>query len=360
MLYIRADGNTDIGMGHVMRCLSIAEAAADIDSINRPVFITADEDCCGIIRDRGFQAIVLNTDYRDMMSELPQLEKIFNKEYDILLVDSYQVSREYYIALRKLVKTACLEDMGDTYPVGLLINYNIYAPQLEQNYKAQNDNVQNQNSEPSAIYPEQLLLGAKYMPLRKAFQKPSEYVVRDKVTNVTISTGGSDPFFAASALTDALINDSYIQENNINLHIVSGPFNSFVNQLKGKYQACKNITIHEAVKDMRSLFLESDVVISATGSTIYEISSLGVPMIVFYFAENQRRGAEALEKLTDIVNAGCFTDNSEAVTSKAADALRKCIRDKSYRMLLNQQEVGLIDGKGAARIASVLADIQSR
>ena len=27
MLYIRADGNTDIGMGHVMRCLSIAEAA---------------------------------------------------------------------------------------------------------------------------------------------------------------------------------------------------------------------------------------------------------------------------------------------------------------------------------------------
>ncbi len=30
MLYIRADGNTGIGMGHVMRCLAVAEAAADI------------------------------------------------------------------------------------------------------------------------------------------------------------------------------------------------------------------------------------------------------------------------------------------------------------------------------------------
>lgn len=355
MLYIRADGNTDIGMGHVMRCLSIAEAAADIDSLHKPVFITADKDCCGIIMDRGFQTIVLNTDYRYMMRELPQLENIFDKESDVLLVDSYQVSREYYIALRKLVKTACLEDMGDSYPVDLLINYNIYAPQLEQNY-----NSQNQNDEPSDIYPEQVLLGAKYMPLRKAFQKPSKYAVRDKVKNVTITTGGSDPFFAASALASALISDSYIRENNIHLHIVSGPFNSFVNQLKGKYKECKNVTIHESVKDMRRLFLHSDVVISATGSTIYEISSLGVPMIVFYFAENQRQGAEALEKLTDIVNTGCFTDNSEAVTSKAADALKKCIRDKSYRMLLNQQEIGLIDGKGAARIASVLADIQSR
>ena len=62
----------------------------------------------------------------------------------------------------------------------------------------------------------------------------------------------------------------------------------------------------KGVKDMRSLLLESDVVISATGSTIYEVSSLGVPMIVFYFAENQRQGAEALGALTDIVNAGCF------------------------------------------------------
>ncbi|MDE7477771.1 MAG: UDP-2,4-diacetamido-2,4,6-trideoxy-beta-L-altropyranose hydrolase [Lachnospiraceae bacterium] len=358
MLYIRADGNTNIGMGHVMRCLSVAEAAADIDCMHSPVFITADEGCRSMIEDRGFRVIVLDTDYKDMMSELPQLEKLFQREHDILFVDSYQVSIDYYRALRKLVKVACFEDMGDAYPVDLLINYNIYAPNLEQQYK-----VQTSYNEAMNKYPQRVLLGAKYMPLRKTFQEPSEFQMNDKVTNVTITTGGSDPYFATAAFADALLNDSVIAAQGIHLHLISGPFNQYADALRHRYQSGENrsqncvstaVTIHENVKDMRSLFLNSDVVISATGSTIYEVSSLGVPMIVFYFAENQRQGAEALEKLTDIVNAGCFAKEPETVVYSVKETLKRCICDKSYRQLLNRQETGLIDGKGAHRIAEQL------
>ena len=102
---------------------------------------------------------------------------------------------------------------------------------------------------------------------------------------------------------------------------------------------------------MRSLLLRSDIVLSATGSTIYEVSSLGVPMIVFYFAENQRQGAEALEKMTDIVNSGCFASDAGAVTARAVEAMKKCVRQKEYRSLLHEQEKKLVDGKGALRIA---------
>ena len=195
MLYIRADGNTEIGMGHVMRCLSIAEAVAEMDGQPKPVFLTADEGCCHLISDRGFQSIVLNTDYRDMMSELPQLAKLLDKENDIILVDSYQVSEEYYMALGQLAKVACLEDMGEPYPVDLLINYNIYGTQLEANYQKQSGD--DRESTCHDRHPGQVLLGVEYMPLRKAFQLPSKYVVKDKVTDVTITTGGSDPYFAA-------------------------------------------------------------------------------------------------------------------------------------------------------------------
>ncbi len=370
MLYIRADGNAEIGMGHVMRCLSVAEAAADLDGMHRPVFITADERCCPMIRDRGFQVIVLGTDYRDMMCELSQLETLLGVPPDagsghVLLVDSYQVSREYYLALRKFVKVACFEDMGEAYPVDLLINYNIYAPVLEKNYRCFDWECQETDR-----YPRQLLLGAQYMPLRKAFQKPAGYAVNNQVTDVIITTGGSDPYFATAAFADALISDRAIAEQGIHLHLISGPFNRYADELKRKYQnQCSSwntssadtptvmITIHENVKDMRSLLLQSDVVITATGSTIYEVSSLGVPMIVFYFAENQRQGAEALEKLTDIVNAGCFAGNGEAVADRIREALKRCISDKSYRELLNCQETGLIDGRGARRIAEQLVHL---
>ena len=349
MLYIRADGNTEIGMGHVMRCLSIAEAVAETDGQPKPVFITADEGCCHLITDRGFQSIVLNTDYRDMISELPQLAKLLGKENDIILVDSYQVSVQYYAALGQLAKVACLEDMGEPYPVDLLINYNIYGAQLAANYRKPSGDDRECTSHDK--YPRQVLLGAEYMPLRKAFQKPSEYVVKDKVTDVTITTGGSDPCFAAASLMDAFLYDSNLSNQKIHWHVISGPFNSFAQQLKSRYQTCDNVTIHENVKDMRSLLLKSDVVLSATGSTIYEVSSLGVPMIVFYFAKNQRQGAEALEQMTDIINAGCFASDADAVTARAVEAMKKCVSQKDYRSLLHEQEKRLIDGKGALRIA---------
>ena len=356
-------------MGHVMRCLSVAEAAADIDHGYPPVFITADEGCRAMIEERGFCVIVLGTDYRDMMSELPQLEALLQSQ-DVLLVDSYQAGSEYYLALRKRVKVACFEDMGYAYPVDLLINYNIYAPDLKNHYMHPYEE-QNLESGTKEHYPESVLLGASYMPLRKAFQEPAGYAVNDKITDIIITTGGSDPCFAMGALADALIGDRILAEQGINLHLISGPFNRFADELKRRYQHgsdkeghdCRTVqpgtggvtvTIHENVKDMRSLLLKSDVVITATGSTIYEVSSLGVPMIVFYFAENQRQGAEALEKLTDIANAGCFSENPKAVADNVRAALKRCVRERAYRELLHRQERALIDGKGARRVAEQL------
>ena len=124
MFYIRADGNAKVGMGHIMRCLSIAEAALELGS--RPVFISADNDGRTIINGRGVECTVLDTDYTDMESELEKLARILNRE-DIILVDSYCVTESYLRSLGEMCKTAYLEDMGKPYPVNLLINYNIYA-----------------------------------------------------------------------------------------------------------------------------------------------------------------------------------------------------------------------------------------
>jgi len=375
MFYIRADGNTKIGMGHVMRCLSVAEAAAEMDCLFPPVFILADETCCPLIEERGFETIVLHTDYRDMMCEIDLLETIFQekssreencekKHNNIVLVDSYQAESAYYRALSKIAKTVCFEDMGEAYPVDLLINYNLYAPRLAAQYHAIKTAQQTIDK-----YPKKVLLGAEYMPLRSIFQKPSVYCVAEQVTNVTITTGGSDPYFATATLVEALLCDKIIAEQEITLHLISGPFNQFAAELKRRYRNDKKtlanlhalrIQIHEKVKDMRSLLLESDVVLTATGSTIYEVSALGVPMIVFYFAENQRQGAEELERLTEIVNAGNIAKEPEQVAKRVQKALRRCIQDKEYRECLHRQEKNLIDAKGARRIAEQITKLYSR
>ena len=81
-------------------------------------------------------------------------------------------------------------------------------------------------------------------------------------------------------------------------------------------------------------------------------------MIAFYFAENQRQGAQELALLTDIVNAGCFSADQKVVTDQAVEALKRCVCDKDYRTLLHRQERRLIDGKGAGRIASRIFQLQ--
>ncbi len=72
MIYIRADGNTAIGMGHVMRCLAVAEAIAKLDCLPL-VFLTADEMCYELIEDRGFCVFSLETDYREMLGRCRSL-----------------------------------------------------------------------------------------------------------------------------------------------------------------------------------------------------------------------------------------------------------------------------------------------
>lgn len=346
MFIIRADGNSVIGMGHVMRCLSIADAMKQ-QGVN-PVFVTACEECIPMIDQRGFQARLLTTDYRDMTSELPQLADILAEEKvgikkHVILVDSYQVSEAYYQELKKFAMVACLEDMGQPYPVDLLINYNIYGEKLASSYEADRRNK-----------PDRLLLGPSYMPLRKEFLEDISYTIKDRVTDVMITTGGSDPCFAARAFTDAFLVNQTLQNANIRYHIISGPFNSHASDLKKLYGENVNVVIHDNVKSMKEVMRQCDVVLTATGSTIYEVSALGIPMLVFYFADNQRQGAEEINKKTNVINCGDFSKEPEQVVDKAVQTMLHCVQEKNYRELLSQEEKQLVDGKGACRIAKAL------
>ena len=51
MLYVRADMNNIIATGHIMRCLAIADAAADLGEDT--TFILADDKAAGFIQERG-------------------------------------------------------------------------------------------------------------------------------------------------------------------------------------------------------------------------------------------------------------------------------------------------------------------
>lgn len=213
-VWIRADGNEQIGTGHVMRCLAIAEA---LEAAGVPVcFVMADDAATQLVKSRGKKVRILHTRYDRMEEELPVLTAVMEEEHpDMLLIDSYYVSDAYLQRLTGQVWTVYIDDKSfHSYPVNMIINYNIYGDR-------------------SLYHPEPAysLMGAAYAPLRPEFRNV-EYPVREQAEAVLLTTGGSDRYDLAGQILRAVP-----KELAVVFHVVSGIFNPHYDALV-PYGAC--------------------------------------------------------------------------------------------------------------------------
>lgn len=343
---IRTDGNREIAMGHIMRCLSIADAlkkeGADV------MFVTAGDETKELIASRGFEHHVLDTSYRDMEAELAAFHALFEQEpAEWILLDSYFVTQGYMKELAGWTKTAYIDDMGQpVYPVSMLINYNIYGTRLPyaQWYESAGISL-----------PEKCLLGCRYAPLRTEFQQGRISKVSEKVADVLITTGGGDLINAAGALCRKLENEIKDgKHHGVCFHVVCGPFSEHKQELYELAEREDAFVIHENVTRMSELMAGCDIAVSAAGSTMYELCSMQLPVVCFYFAENQRQMAECFGDTTKVVNAGNITLDHEAVLERICKGLTKLEEDGSLRREIRRQMQELADGKGAARIAAAM------
>lgn len=340
MLYIRVDGNAKIGTGHVMRCLSIADAAKK--NMVDTTFILADEQMQSFINDRGYRFLILHSDYTNMDEELLELEKIISQEsISGILCDSYQVTKSYLKRLSSLVKTACIDDMMKIdYPVDLLINYNIYGE--ESYYRTHSPNQKKR------------LLGCQYAPIRAEFVKVT-YQVKAIAKDILITTGGGDQYDITGEILRTFSERKEFHQ--FVFHVVCGAFNSnreSLHELERQYP--KNIQIHENVTDMATLMKMCDMAISAGGTTMYELAAVGVPTICFYFVDNQEKIAMYFEKTTGIPNAGDFLLHPEMVINTIVSKVENIALDYNQRSKISTEMRKLVDGKGADRIAAELID----
>lgn len=340
-VFIRADGSQSIGMGHLMRCLTIADAFSEKGIT--PVFLVADDSGTMVLEQRGYRAVALGTDYTRMEDELVILQERFaEKKKRFFLVDSYYVTKAYTKGLRKL---GMVYYMDDVEKMGLdidgVINYNLYGENVPYSY---GDNVEK-------------LLGVQYAPMRKVFGE-MDYRVKETVTDVCITTGGGDMYDFAGAFVEFVQTKIELEKetwwSDIHFHVISGSFNPHTKELQKKAEGCSYITVHTGLTDLSPMMASSDMVISAAGSTIYEVMAMGVPVITFYFVENQRRIAEALAHKTESVNGGNYAENPKDVLVTICREIEGLGKDIGRRQRLHDELKRLTDGRGAERLAECL------
>lgn len=332
----RADANSTIGMGHVMRCLSIADAFKDVGA--DITFVLADSNASYRVRDRGYNTVVLNSDYADMDSELflwPQID------CDYLIVDSYNVTEKYLRALKKKVnetggKLIYIDDVyAFPYPVDILINYNVYG-NIDSYNRLYIDN------RPGFI------TGLEYAPLRKVFRGLENKTQPTNIRHILISTGGSDELGVTLRIMKFLLEDNSGLKDKYVYHFLIGSMNTSKDEIKRMSMSVDNTIIHENVNDMKSLIQTTDLVVSAAGSTLYEVCACGVPLITYVVADNQIQGAEGFEQLGMAINVGDIRECNYIF--ELFNAIETINRDYKKRCEIGLKMQELVDGHGADRI----------
>lgn len=336
MIWIRADANNCIGLGHMMRCLSIA---ARLKALGQEVcFVLADASATALLEQKKQKYIVLDTDYSNMEEEISVMISLLQeKNPDAVLVDSYFVTQEYLQTLQTYTKVAYVDDKASfPYPVDMLINYNIYA----------ND----------ALYEEmaadtKLLLGMEYIPLREEFQKVS-YEVQPQVKDVLITTGGSDKYNLTGRILESIMKEPVTA--GLQYHVVSGMFNTNLPMLEDLEKVYPNMHIYKNVQNMSELMKKCDVAVSAAGSTLYELCAVGVPILCFSFVDNQEPMVEGFLKEGMVCYGGHYLEKEEELLSELVGNMRKLVDDAEFRKQISNLGKTRIDGMGAERIAREL------
>ena len=337
-LFIRVDASPEIGIGHIMRCLTLAQELKN--NFDKIIFLTQknSSDFIETIMKNEFEVIFISTNNdSDIIKNIVTTNSV-NKNF--LLIDHYNVDSNFESSLKNTFeKIFVIDDLANRkHDCDLLIDQNYYRD-LNQRYEKliQNGTI--------------ALLGPKYAIIRPEFRTINKKVIKknSQIKKILVSFGGSDPTNECKKVLDALCS---IENSKFEIVVVAGIYNHKFEQLKKLYEKYSNIKIYSHVNDLSRLMLNSDLFIGAGGTTTWERLYMGLPSIVTIISNDQKKSIEFLSDMGHVINLGLAKN---VTTETYVQAIQKSNPDLIYSISLNNQK--LVDGNGCSRIKKQIIEL---
>jgi UDP-2,4-diacetamido-2,4,6-trideoxy-beta-L-altropyranose hydrolase len=189
-LVLRADGNSQLGLGHVMRLLALAEMLrADFEEL---VFLiqAPDEALVTLLRGAGTQVTALPS--TPFSQELADVLPTLLHPADVLVLDGYGFDYAYQSAVHPLVaRLVCLDDLH-AFPFAADLVLNPAGGITPADYDLRRAAAR-------------LLAGPGYAPLRTDFQPLPSSIGPASPSQVLLCLGGADPRQLTQATAAALL-----------------------------------------------------------------------------------------------------------------------------------------------------------
>lgn len=305
-LFIRADGSTEIGLGHLVRCISLAQILKDDYNI---------EFFCKELPEK-IEEELKNESLR--FSKIKSESSFFTrlKQTSTVVLDGYHFGLKYQKRIRESVsKLVIIDDIHDRqFSADLIINH---APGIDEgDYSAGRDTL-------FALGPDYALLRSSFLQVAKKDLK-----ARDN-SSVLICFGGSDVKNLTQSVFEIILDFDQFKKINI----VTGSAYKFHNQLLKRVSKESRVGYHHAIDEemMLELMLNSGIAFVPCSGILFEALACGNICISGVYNDNQEEVYEGFKNLNAIIDSGTFKKEQIEQSIKKIDdfKIKKVIDGKS-------------------------------
>jgi len=340
VVIVRCDGNAGVGMGHVSRCLALAEALRDRERCF-VVFAMRGAESIGAAAARaaGFEVAPIVADESiDYGGELGDLAS--NRRAAALVVDVRDgLTRASIDALRQgRVRIVSIDDGSDRRLAADLTFYPP-APQVETlNWSG---------------FAGRRYVGWEWVLLRREFATDiftsPELSDSSPAIDILVTMGGSDPM----GMTEFAVRALDLLPMPFAVHVVVGPAFSRAEPLIDTIVRSKHsVQIARAPASLATLMRASRMAVASFGVSAFELAACGVPAVHMCLTADHLRSSEVFDREGAAVTAGVF---GQVTAAQLADAAQRLMGAAGRRGQMARRARQLVDGRGAERVAALVA-----
>ncbi|MGD1875918.1 MAG: UDP-2,4-diacetamido-2,4,6-trideoxy-beta-L-altropyranose hydrolase [Kiloniellaceae bacterium] len=344
----RADASSDLGSGHIMRCLTLADSLSGLGWNCGFAVAPGSTDAAPALARAGYETCTLDGGGGGGGDgETESLRRHWPDGTDWLVVDHYARDRGFETACRPwAARIMVVDDLADRpHDCDILLDQAL-------------------NRAPAAysgLVPPgcRLLLGTRYALLRPEFaglrtaalQRPRGQTAP---LRLLVSLGGTDPDNVTALALDGIERSGLAldgtpdsaPENTVTVDVVVGAGCPWREEIAARVAAMPGVRLHVGPNDLAAMMAQADLAIGAAGTSSWERCCLGLPTVMLVLADNQLENARQLSAARAVrLVDGAAGDLADAI----AAALHDLDADREALQDLSTQAAALCDGLGARR-----------
>jgi len=316
----RVDASPQAGLGHLVRCLSLAHAFRSRGASCR--FVCLDDEALALVEREGFEL-------HRLTSGAPATDVFSRDGADVLVTDSYayaEPDKQAWATFAAMHLDLDDDARGGRRVADVVLNGNVYGDGAR--YEG----------------PRVSLLGSVYAPLRPVFAAAKAASER---RGVLVTMGGVDPPGATIDMVEALAHVPTADP----VTVVVGPrflHRERLDRALAAFPRKVQVLTDPDAERLARAFSGALLAVCAGGTTVLELAACATPALIWVLADNQVAVAKAFAARGAAVDLGRFERFDPQRFAKEVWAV---LGDAARRRRMSEATRGLVDGQGADRVA---------